>query len=416
MAETSRALGGHPPAVEIGTDIESFLERLRAAGYAQRTLLRKQGIAWAFATWVSREQVALFDLNESHVAAFGARPPERAPKAVARELVVARSFLDHLRLEAGVSAPPLQADSSVPRALASRYAEYLSHERGLAERSICVYLTFIRDFIADREAKTGSAFLANLDASVVRDFLLHRVEDHGQASESTRLLATALRSFLRFLFLRGETSRDLSSSVPTVRKWRQATVPGYLSPEEVERILAVPDRATPRGRRDYAILLLLARLGLRAGEVVALELGDIRWRTAEIVVRGKGRTLDRLPLLSDIGQALAAYLQNDRGHSESRRVFVRKIAPLIGLAGPAAVGAVVRVGLAGAGLGSSRRGAAHLFRHSLATRMIRQGASMTEISEVLRHRATSTTAIYAKVDFETLRGVARRWPGTGGTR
>lgn len=309
----------------------------------------------------------------------------------------------------------MQADGSLRGAFERRYVEYLDKERGLSERSIAVYRPFIRNFLADRVAKTGSAAPKDMDAPVIRDFILNRVHAYGQASESMRLLATTLRSFLRFLFMHGETATDLSSAVPTVRKWRQATVPAYLPPEVVERILSLPDRATTSGRRDYAILLLLARLGLRAGEIVALDLDDIRWRTAEIVVRGKGRILDRLPLLSDVGEALTACLQ-DRGRSASRRVFLRKIAPHVGLSGPAAIGKIVRAGLARAGLRSSRRGAAHLFRHSLATRMIRQGASMAEISEVLRHRSTSTTAIYARVDFETLRGVARRWPGAGGAR
>jgi integrase/recombinase XerD len=155
---------------------------------------------------------------------------------------------------------------------------------------------------------------------------------------------------------------------------------------------------------------------LRAGEVVALELGDIDWRTGEIVVRGKGRVLERLPLLSDIGEALALYLRKDRGTSASRRVFLRMLAPRVGLAGPCAVGDIVRRALARAGLRPSSRGAAHLLRHSLATRMIRHGASLAEIAEVLRHRSQGTTAIYAKVDLEALRGVARPWPTTGSAR
>ena len=209
---------------------------------------------------------------------------------------------------------------------------------------------------------------------------------------------------------------DLSLCIPTVRRWQQAAVPALLSPKEVESVLLAPDRSTPGGCRDYAILLLLARLGLRAGEVVVLELGDIRWRTAEIVVRGKGRLIDSMPLLADIGDALALYLRKGRGRSNSRRVFLRTIAPRVGLTGPAAVGHIVRRALARAEICPAHRGAAHLFRHSLATGMIRHGASMAEISEVLRHRSQSTTAIYAKVDFEELRGVARPWPGTGGMR
>lgn len=185
----------------------------------------------------------------------------------------------------------------------------------------------------------------------------------------------------------------------------------FLSPAEVERVLSTPDLATPTGRRDHAILLLLARLGLRAGEVVALELDDISWRTGEFVVRGKGRAHDRLPLLKDVGAALALYIKSDRGPSECRRVFLRCIAPRVGLSGPAAIGHVVRRVLLGAGIQRPSGVAAHLLRHSLATQMVRHGASLPEIAEVLRHRSTTTTEIYAKVAFESLREVARPWPG-----
>ena len=252
-----------------------------------------------------------------------------------------------------------------------------------------------------------------LDALNVQQYLLDHVR--GRSSEHWRLLATALRSFLRFLFLRGQTSIDLSFSVPMVRRWAQATVPAFLSTEEIDRVLSSTDRSTLGGLRDLAILLLLARLGLRAGEIVALELSDIRWRAGEIVVRGKGRMRDRLPLLWDVGEALALYLKG-RGQCESQRVFLRSIAPRVGLTDHAAVTHVVRKALAKAGVRTPGRIAAHLFRHSLATRMIRNGASMPEISEVLRHRSPISTAIYAKVDFDALRGVARPWPAAGGAQ
>lgn len=202
--------------------------------------------------------------------------------------------------------------------------------------------------------------------------------------------------------------------MPAVSKCRQSSVPTYLTPEQEEAIIATADRLTPTGRRDYAILLLLARLGLRAGEIIALELGDIRWRSAELVIHGKGQMVEHMPLLSDVGAALATYLHDDRGASTSRRVFLRIWAPRVGLAGPAAIGHIVRLAFARAGFRPAYRGAAHLFRHGLATTMIRHGASMMEIAEVLRHRSQDSTAIYAKVAFDDLRGVARPWPATGG--
>jgi len=405
---------GGPPLGLLGTHVESFLEYLRSAGYAERTLRKKRWIAASFAQWTRGKQVAIGELNDSHVAAFVERSPQRRKARVLFELAVLRPFLGYLRLQAVVPTPPLRIESSPAEELQHRYVDYLRNERGLTENSIRVYSPYIHDFLTERVAGSGSASPKGLDAQVVQDFLLDHVRD--RTSEYSKLLATALRSFLRFLFLREETVTDLSLCVPMVRRWRQASVPAFISPEEVERILCATDRSTPSGRRDYAILLLLARLGLRAGEVVALQLGDVGWRMGEILVRGKGRVLDRLPLLSDIGEALALYLRQDRGGSTSRRVFLRMWAPRIGLAGPASVGHIVRRALARAGLRAPSRVAAHLFRHSLATRMIRNGASIAEISQILRHRSQDSTAIYAKVDFQALRGVARPWPGTGGEK
>jgi site-specific recombinase XerD len=255
-----------------------------------------------------------------------------------------------------------------------------------------VYVPFIRDFLRAQTFHAGCLSQDAVDTLKIRSFLVAHTK--GRSDEYARLLATSLRSFFRFLFFAGETARDLSSSIPMVRKYRMSVPPSFLSPEQTERVLAATDRSTSSGRRDYAVLLLLARLGLRAGEVVSLELDDIRWRAGEIVIRGKGRMVDHLPLVCDVGQALAAYVRDDRGISSSRRIFLRTWAPRIGLTGPAAVGHIVRLALTRAGIRRSGRGAAHLFRHGLATKMIRHGASIAEIAEVLRHRSQNTTAIY----------------------
>jgi integrase len=230
-----------------------------------------------------------------------------------------------------------------------------------------------------------------------------------------KLMVTAIRSFLRFLFQRGQIEIDLAEAVPTVADWRLSTIPKYLSVEEIEGLLDACDQSTNIGRRNYAILVLLARLGLRAGEVVGLELDDIDWRTGEIVVRGKGLLHDRLPLLPEVGEAFAAYLRWDRPLVSTRRVFLRTQAPLRGFAGPSTVSTIVRRALERAGLNPPLKGA-HLLRHSLATEMLRSGASMAEIGEILRHRSPNTTEIYANVDFAGLRALAQPWPVTGGGR
>ena len=375
--------------------IDSFLDAQRGAGYSPTTLAQRRSMAIAFARWTQTEHIADDGLDEGQVSRFVKRRPPRTDTA--KERATARRFLAHLRLQ-GV-LPWLESRPGSPvDALAARYVTFLHEERGFAENSILVYAPSARDFLTYRVAHAGTLDLETLDAETIRTFLLGRIVD--QSSESSRLLTVALRSFLRFLFLRGETPRDLSSAVPAIRTYRLKGVPAVLSPGEVEQVLSTPDRSTIRGRRDHAILLLLARLGLRASEVVSLELGDLRWRTGEIVVRGKGPRVDCLPLLTDVGHAVAEYLRQDRRATTSRRVFLRLIPPYVGLTRPCAIDHIVRLALSRAAVPPRRRHVAHLFRHSLATRMIRHGASIAEIAEVLRHRSQSTTAIYAKISFE----------------
>jgi site-specific recombinase XerD len=403
-----------PPQRLLDDQIEPFLKQLQNAGYAQRTLRKKRTVARAFARWAKSKRIVTRDLNSRHVAAFVARSPRRRKAHVQFELAVMRLFLGYLRREAGLPSTAQKEPDSAVGGFLRQYESYLREDRGLAENSVHVYVPFIRDFLASRVTATGRLSPHSWDPLSIRDFVLSHTRN--RSAEYVRLLATALRSFFRFLFLSGQVVHDLAPSVPRVCKYRQTAPPAFLSPEEITRVLVATDRSTPSGRRDYAILLLLARLGLRAGEVASLELGDIHWRTAEIVVRGKGRVVDQLPLLCEVGEALAVYVGEDRGVSSSRRVFLRRWAPRTGLAGPAAVGHIVRSALARAGVRRSGRGAAHLFRHGLATRMIRHGASISEISEVLRHRSQSTTAIYTQVAFEALRGVAQPWPSMGGVR
>jgi len=230
-----------------------------------------------------------------------------------------------------------------------------------------------------------------------------------------KLMVSALRSFFRFLFQHGETETDLAGAVPTVPAWQLAVVPKYLTPAEVERVVHACSRNTAVARRDRAIILLLARLGLRASEVIALELDDIDWRAAVLTVRGKGGYHDRLPLPADVGEAMAAYLRHYRPICTTRRVFIRIKAPYRGFGHPSSISTIVCRALNRAGLQPSLKGA-HILRHSLATSMLRSGASLDEIGEILRHRTPNTTEIYAKVDINSLRSLALPWPTKGGVR
>ena len=220
----------------------------------------------------------------------------------------------------------------------------------------------------------------------------------------------ALRSFFRFLRWRGDIAIDLASSVPKVADWRLSALPKFLPADEVERLISCCPRGTVTGQRDYTLLLLLARLGLRAGEVVALTLDDIDWQAGELTVRGKGGREDRLPIPRDVGQAMATYLRQRRPRGcSTRRFFIRRRAPRRGFASSVAVCTIVRRALERAGIASPRKGA-HLLRHSLATEMLRKGGSFAEIGEILRHRSVDTTAIYAKVDVTALQALAQPWP------
>ncbi|MCP4303498.1 MAG: tyrosine-type recombinase/integrase [bacterium] len=385
------------------------MDSLRASGYAACKFRDKCRIALHFVKWTQTTQIPSTEVNESYLTKYLELGGQLSKERLAFKRALLRGFLRYLRNEGAVPEPQEPDEDTPARRLEQDYAEYLRDERGLSLRSLLVYVPHVRTFLADRVAKSGEVSSGDLDAAIVRTFLLERSREC--SSEYTQLLAIALRSFFHFLFLRGRTETDLSLAITAVRKPRGAAVHAFLSPAEVERVLSTPDLATPTGRRDHAILLLLARLGLRAGEVVALELDDICWRTGELVVRGKGRVRDRLPLLKDVGAALAVYIESGRGRSECRRIFLRRIAPRVGLSGPAAIGHIVRRTFVRAGLQRPPGVAAHLFRHSLATRMLHHGASLPNISEVLRHRSAATTEIYAKVAFESLREVARPWPG-----
>jgi len=397
---------GSKPAVAGGLDVhlQEFLVVLAAAGYTKTTLHSKRWLIRRFVRWARNAQLAASDLDEACIATFLTHSQRRGRKPRKMERSSLQQFLDHLRVVKDV--PPLRT-SKPPSSevLVRRYLKHLRSERGLCERSVAVYSPFARAFV---EAHGLPAHLASLDASAVRRYLLKI--SRNRSGSFVKLLAAALRSFLRFLFLDDGTRTDLSLAVPPVRRWRLAGVPPLLTPEQVEQVIAAADHPTASGYRAHAVLLLLARLGLRAGEVAALELDDIRWDIGEIIVRGKGRRYDQMPLLDDVGAALALYIREARGQSSSRRVFLRRCAPHVGLSGPTAVCLIARKAVRQAGLLPDGRVGAHVFRHSLATRMIQKGASLEEIAQVLRHRTVDTTQLYAKVQFEALGDVALPWP------
>lgn len=395
----------------LGSYLDTFSAGLFDLGHKLSTIRSKLWVVSDLTRWMCKKRLAVVDLDERRIDEY-LEARRRRGRGCRGFGPTALRLLEQLRSDGIVRrAMATLADSPVA-ALLARYEGYLRRERALQDGTIAAYQGFVRAFAMER-LDAYAAGLDSLRPGHVRDFLLRRVGrmHPGRA----QFMATALRSFLRFLFLRGETSTDLSLTIPTVRRWRLSSVPRHLPERDVEWLLRACDRSSATGRRDYAILLLLAKLGLRASEVLALELSDLRWREGEIVVRGKGLVHDRLPLLPHVGKALALYLQKDRPTCHCRRVFICRRAPHRGLGHPSSVSTIVARALARADLAPATRGA-HLLRHSLATTMVRRGASLSEIGQVLRHRSPNTTEIYAKVDFGALRGVAMPWPVVRGGR
>lgn len=390
----------------FGPWLDSFTDRLSALGYSSGGSRSEVVLAADLGRWMARRKIPAGMLDESVVDSYVEHRKTQAERRRAASL----NFLRHLRAE-GTAVPPLCVPDLSPVNLhCRRYEEHLRKERGACEGTVAGYVVVVRDFLS-RTFATEPVRLSNLDTADIGQYVLDRART--RSPRRVAYLAGVLRSFLRFLFARGETSCDLSTAVLTPRTTRLSSVPRYLPAAEVESLLRTCDLNAGAGRREHAILLLLARLGLRAGEVASLDLDNIRWRSGEIVIRGKGNFVDRLPLLPEVGKAIALYLVKDRPKTSSRRLFLRLCPPIRELSGRSAINTVLRRALKRAGLRPPIHGA-QLLRHSLGTRMIRAGASMAEIAEVLRHHSPGTTEIYSKVDFETLRALAQAWPDAGG--
>lgn len=392
----------------LGPYLAAYAGQLHAQQYAQRSARERIQLVADFSRWLDQHRISVRELTPQHTTQYlrdriqqGRRP--RRGDAAALDRV-----LDLLRQMAIITGPPAPVVATPAARVQAEFDRYLQQERALAPWTRVVYGTFAGRFLTERFT-TDPVDLSCLAAPDVTGF----VQRHAarQQPKYSQLMTTALRAFLRFARLRGDITTDLAAAVPSVATWSLSSLPRSLPPDQVQRVLDRCNTKTAVGRRDLAILLLLARLGLRGGEVAALTLEDIDWRAGRLTVRGKGGHVSPLPLPVDVGRAVAVYVQHGRPQGTScRRVFMRVLAPARGFNDQKAVGCVVKRALIRAGIESPRKGA-HLFRHSLATQMLRHGASLAEIGEVLRHRSPHTTAIYAKVDLAALRTLAVAWPG-----
>jgi integrase len=381
-----------------------FVADLVARGYRPGPAADQLRLMGDVSRWLAERGLGAGDLTVSVARRFAAE--RRA--AGRRRLVSPRALcplLDYLR-GLGVAPSVVPAAPSTPgEVLIGRYSAYLLERRGLAASSVRNYVGVARVFVADRERARGGLALMELDAAAVSEFVSR--ESRRCSVGSAKCMVTRLRALLRFLHVEGEIGRDLAGAVPSVASWRLASLVKALDARSVRRLLCSCDRRTRVGRRDFAILTMLSRLGLRAGEVAALQLGDVDWRAGEVLVRGKGSRQERLPLPADVGETLAGWLARGRPRCGSVFLFTRLRAPHGGLSA-GAVSQVVRRACQRAGLPVV---GAHRLRHSAATEMLRAGGSLTEVGQVLRHRGRDVTSIYAKVDRLALAAVVQPWPG-----
>ena len=389
--------------------LSSFEARLIDRNYSPATINTYRVLVRRLARFMDADGIAPETLT-TDLAAHLVRNEERYRKEPHKFKNIARRFVAHLIDLGVVPAPVLTAQQIVRQQFRTDYEDYLYRQRGLSQRTIFQTWRFADRFF-DYRFGAGDIDLAILTPGDTVGFLQHLLTKRTPYRDKTA--STHLRCLFQYLFKTGATSVNLALCVPSVAQRWDARLPRYLSPDQIEAILASV-RANPKhGWRDYAMLLLMARLGLRAPEVIAIQLDDIDWRAGELLVRGKGKRHDRLPLPHDVGEALASYIRHERV-STSRALFVTHRAPNGPFEGGQIINAILKGAFAATGVkppcpyvGS------HVLRHSLATSMVRKGASLAEVGDVLRHRSRASTMIYAKMDLDGLRSIAQPWPVAG---
>jgi len=385
---------------------EGFLHSLLKLGYTPDSAANQIQLMAHLSRWLAGEGLDVRALRQNDLERFF-QSRRHAGYTHCVSLRAMLPLLSYLRAE-GIALSASAVVSRGPIDLAiDQYRDYLVHERGVAQLTVHNYINAVRLFLVSELSRDEDKInWESLNAARVTAFVVARTPSQSRSLASTTV--TALRSFLGYLYTEGLIKQQLTAAVPVVAGWRLAALPKTLQPREVQALLEACDRRTRMGRRDFAVLTILVRLGLRASEVAGLRLDDIDWSAGSILIRGKGNQIEPLPLPQDVGGAVVAYLRQGRPITAAdRSVFVRIRAPHHALSGCAVSGIVVAAARR-AGLGVIR---AHLLRHTVASQLLRAGSSLPEIGQLLRHRHISTTAVYAKVDRDALRSIARPWLG-----
>jgi site-specific recombinase XerD len=389
-----------------GQLVELYAARLVKDGLARQGTWRSLSLVGDLLSWIAGSRSKLTELDERMVERY-LRHRARKQSIQPGDRAALKRLLSVMR-DAGMIAPAALPPITPQDRIFEEFGDYLRSERGLAPKSIIHHLPIIRRFL--RELYPAGA--GDLD-KISREDVTRYIERHARdwSPASGKVMCWSLRAFLRYLHQRGLSPIALAGCVPSIRQWKLAGLPTYLSPAQVQKILDGCDRTTALGQRDYAILMMLARLGLRASEVATLTLDDINWRSGEMLVHAKGRQRARMPLPADVGAAVVAYLRDGRPTSSCRRLFLRSLAPNVGFASGCAITMIAKTALEHTGIRGYAHQGAHIFRHSLATELLRSGATLSEIGQLLRHESPDTTRIYAKVDIEALRALSLPWPG-----
>ena len=393
--------------------LDSLAQTFAAANYTAATIKTYRQLVQSLGRIMDDAGIAPCALTPDFADQL-ARAAEPRPSGTIRLHNLARRFAEHL-IAIGVVQPVPLTEAQIARAaLLADYEAYLVKQRGLSPRSIYHALRFADRFL-DHRFGTGIIDLTRLRAADTISFVQHVLA--GRRPYRDKTVTTHLRSFFQYLFARGATPTNLALSIPKVAQRWDARLPRHLLPDGVEAVLASV-RCNPRhGARDYAMLLLMARLGLRAPEVVAIQLDDIDWRAGELLVRGKGQLHDRLPISSEVGEALSQYLREKRGEMSCRTMFVTHRAPHRAFKGGQIINAILKDALAATGQKpATPYVGSHLLRHSLATQLVNAGASLDEVGDLLRHRSRTSTMVYARLDIDGLRSIAQPWPVAGGVQ
>jgi site-specific recombinase XerD len=386
----------------LGDCLDRYADWLTEQGFC-RAAARLHLVQLAdFSRWLDRRRLTLNQVQPTVIDRF-LEDRRRRVKPHAERSTLQR-FLRLVRPDANVQTSSPLTPSQV---LLQDFRRHFLEERGAALVSYLALQPFLRQFLAEC-FPDENVECTRLTANEVIEFV--RRHAHHYSPGRAKLLVTALRAFLRYLRQQGKITSDLEAAVPRVAMWSGSTVPKFLTSDQVRQVLTRCDQDSSLGRRNYAILLLLSRLGFRADEIVRLTLDNIDWENGCITFRGKGGHWDQMPLPADVGEAIVRYLQDGRPASSCRRLFLRHHAPKVGFANSGAISTLVRRAILRAGINTQRKGS-HLFRHSLATRMVNEGSSLPEIAELLRHQSIETTNVYLKVDLHALRTIALPWPG-----